>query len=53
MTNDYYDDSTAYIFGSCSLSSSTVILPMDEEDDKMMVSIKKFIFHHLVERLIC
>jgi hypothetical protein len=33
INDDYYDDDTAYICRSCSVSSSTTTLPMDEGDD--------------------
>ena len=33
IPNDYYDDDSAYICRTCSMSSSTTTLPMDEGDD--------------------
>ena len=33
ITDDYYDDDSAYICRSCSISSSTMTLPVDEIDD--------------------
>jgi hypothetical protein len=33
MNNDSYDDNTACICRSCSVSSSTATLPMDEGND--------------------
>ena len=41
MTDDYYDDDSTYICRSCSVSSSTATLPMDEgdEDDELQKEI--------------
>lgn len=41
VTDDYYDDDSTYICRSCSVSSSTITLPMDEgdEDDELQKEI--------------